>query len=180
MIVISYCDYKSFNIAIIKHKNSPTYIQRQINRILRLYCKYVCVYINNIVIFSQSLKNYIEHLKQVFDTLSRNNISIKSKKIFVNYFIVQLLDQKINKLDFAIVEDKLKTFFLSSFRKVCVNLKLISNLLVDYKSTFLITSTLSNYCKCAKLSFFAKIQQQIMRKSLTLAKLNCKILLSAN
>ena len=38
-----------------------------------------------------------------------NNIFIKSKKIFIDYFIVHLLNQKIDFLELIIVEKKLKT-----------------------------------------------------------------------
>ena len=62
--------------------------------------------------------------------LKANNIFVKSKKNFVNYFIVQLLDQKINSLNLAIVEKKLKTIsrllFLTMLQLLKTYLKFIN------------------------------------------------------
>ena len=44
-------DQENFNVAIMKYKNSSTYVQRQIDRLLREQKKYVRVYVNDIVIF---------------------------------------------------------------------------------------------------------------------------------
>ena len=47
----------------------------------------------------------------MFEMLKANNIFVKSNFFFVNYFIVQLFNQKINLLNLIIVEKKLKIIF---------------------------------------------------------------------
>jgi len=74
-----------------------------------VYRAFARVYVDNIVIFFKFLKKHILHLRQIFDILAINNISIKSKKVFLEYFTVRLLDQKIDSLDLFIFEKKLKT-----------------------------------------------------------------------
>lgn len=54
------------------------------------------MYIDEIVMFSKSLKNYISQLKNIFDKLKANNISIKFKKLFIEYFFVSFLYQRFH------------------------------------------------------------------------------------
>ena len=91
-IVVSHRDQKSFNMIIINYKNSSTYVQRQINHILRKHRNYARVYVNDIIIFFKFLQKHVIHLTEVFDILNANNIIIKFEKAFLNYFIVQLLN----------------------------------------------------------------------------------------
>jgi len=109
LTIVSYREQKFFNIVVIRYKNSFVYIQKQIDRLFRVYRAFARVYVDNIVIFFKFLKKHILHLRQIFDILAINNISIKSKKVFLEYFTVRLLDQKIDSLDLFIFEKKLKT-----------------------------------------------------------------------
>jgi len=86
--MISYRNQKSFNVVVIKYKNSLVYVQRQIDRILCDYRRYVRIYVDNIVIFSKFLTNYKKHLTKIFNTFFVNNIFIKSSKTFVEYLSI--------------------------------------------------------------------------------------------
>ena len=127
--VISYRKQKSFNITIIKYKNSLTYVQRQIDHVLRKHKKYFRVYVNDIIIFFKTLKKYLRHLTEVFDTLNANNIFIKSIKVFIKYSTVNLLNQKINSFDLATAENKFKTIFLLKFSRILQQLKVYLKLI---------------------------------------------------
>ena len=117
LTIISHREQESFNIVVMNYKNSSTYMQRQINRILRFHRKYARAYVNDIVIFSKILKNHVKHLYQTFNTLNLNNIFLQLKKIFIDYSIVQLLNQKIDSFDLTTVEDKLRAIILLKFFK---------------------------------------------------------------
>ena len=123
LIVINHREQKFFNVTIIKYKNSSTYVQRQINRVLKKHRKYSRTYINDIIIFSKTLEKHLRHLIKVFSTLNVNNIFIKSIKIFIEYFIINLFDQKMNSFDLTIVEDKLKIILLLKFSRILQQLK---------------------------------------------------------
>ena len=73
---------------MINYKNSSTYMQRQIYRILRKHYKYIRTYINDIIIFFKTVKKNIYHLIEIFNIFNVNNIIIKSEKVFFDYFIV--------------------------------------------------------------------------------------------
>ena len=82
-------------------------MQRIIDRILRPFRRFCRAYINNIVIFSSSLKEYIRYLIQVFQVLNEMNIYLALNKTFLEYSFMSLLDQRINVLELAIAEKKL-------------------------------------------------------------------------
>ena len=91
----------------MSYKNFFIYVQKQINRFLKLHRVYAKIYVNNIVIFSKILKKHEQYFRQIFITLQINNISIKFEKVFLKYSSVQFLNQK-NKL-FRFCNDKKQT-----------------------------------------------------------------------
>ena len=78
-------------MAIIGYRNSPAYIQRIIDRILRKHREYSRVYIDNIVIFFNFLKEHIRHFESVFSILQAYNLYLSPEKSFVGYSNVALL-----------------------------------------------------------------------------------------
>ena len=50
---MSHRNQKSFNVVVMKYKNSLVYVQRQIDRLFRAYRKFVKTYVDDIVIFSR-------------------------------------------------------------------------------------------------------------------------------
>ena len=83
---------------VINYIENFVYVQRQIDDILKKYCAFVRVYVNNIVIFNKTLIEHFNHLRRMFQLLKKMNIVFKSNKIYFDYFIVVLLKQKINNL----------------------------------------------------------------------------------
>ena len=51
------------------------------------------MYINNIIIFLNSLNNYFKYFYLVFKKLSDYNICLLLKKSFINYLLMTLLSQ---------------------------------------------------------------------------------------
>ncbi len=97
-----------FNVAIIRYKNLPAYIQRQIDRIQKPHRNCTRVYVDDIVIFSRFLEDHLKHLCQIFTPLAQNNISIKSINAFIGYPSVHLLGQKVDSLGLTTAEMKLQ------------------------------------------------------------------------
>ena len=88
-------------------RNSPTYVQKIINRILYSFRHFYKTYIDNIMIFSFSLKKHINYLIQIFQTLAKMNIHFTFNKTFLKYLFVRLLNQRVNALNLIIIEKKL-------------------------------------------------------------------------
>ena len=108
LTVVSHRGQESFNVAVMGYKNSPAYVQRQIDRLLREYRHFARAYVDDIVVFSRTKAEHEAHLRKVFSVLGKNNISIKPTKAFLGYPSVSLLDQKVDSLGLATSEEKLK------------------------------------------------------------------------
>ena len=57
------------------------------------------------------------------------NINLSSKKSFLNYFTIALLNQKINVFDLTIAVEKLKVIIKLNFFYILKNLKIYLNLI---------------------------------------------------
>ena len=108
LTVVSHRGQKSFNVAVMGFKNSPAYVQRQIDRLLRDHRRYARAYVNDIVVFSRTKEEHKAHLRAVFEVLKQNNISIKPTKAFIGYPSVSLLGQKVDSLGLATADEKLR------------------------------------------------------------------------
>lgn len=106
MTIVTHRDKKTFNVAVMKYKNSLLYVQRQTNRVLRSCRNFVRAYIDDVVIFSKFLQEHLENLRSVFDFMLINNISINLKSAFLKYFSMSLLKQHVNSLDLFIEKEK--------------------------------------------------------------------------
>ena len=122
--MINHRDQKFFNVTIMKYKNSFVYVQRQIDRLFRSHRHYVKTYVDDIVIYFKIFDEHKIHLRSIFDMFKINNISIKSEKIFIDYFTIHLLEQKMNFLELTTIEKKLKTIFRLSYFKTLQTLEI--------------------------------------------------------
>ena len=110
---------------LIDYCNLLVYVQRQTDRLLRFFKKFVKDYVDNIVIFLRILLEHISYLRQVFALFKRIEVILKSFKSFLEYLNVQLLGQRvdffrlstsakrltvINKLRFSIILSALETY----------------------------------------------------------------------
>ncbi len=59
---------------------------------------------NNVIVYSSNLEEYLYYLNKIFNLFKRINIVIKSSKIFLDYSIIILLNQKIDNLNFTIAK----------------------------------------------------------------------------
>ena len=121
-IVITHREQETFNVAVMRYRNSSFYVQKQINRVLRFY-NYVKTYIDDIIIYSKSLEKHFAHFREIFNVLKINNISINSKKVYIEYSSINLLNQHVNFFDFAIDEQKLKAIAQFVFLKTLEQLE---------------------------------------------------------
>jgi hypothetical protein len=62
---------------------APSTFQRLMNHVLRKFLgKFVAVYLDDIIIFSTSFEQHIDHVNQVFEALRNATLKIKLKKCF--------------------------------------------------------------------------------------------------
>ena len=183
LTIISHRKQKSFNVIVMKYRNSFVYVQRQIDRFLRFCRLFAKTYINDVIIFSKIQKNHLAHLKKMFQIFQKFNISIKSFKTFFVYSSIRFLSQKmnslnlttdenkfcvINKLKFSIIFRKLKHYFelTNWFRKYVKNYTKMTKSLQNRKTTMLKKSF--SIDESVRRFYFAKtaIQNSIKKKIL--------------
>ena len=120
-IVVSHKEQEQFNVTIMKFKNSSLYVQRKIDNIFRVFRNFARVYVDDIVIFNNTLEKHVVHFHSIFELLNSYDISLFSKKSFFDYFIVAFLEQKMNVFDFIIVVDKLEIIVKLNFFYILKN-----------------------------------------------------------
>lgn len=120
---------ETFNVTVMNFRNSSFYVQRQINRVFRLYKHYTCTYIDDIVIFSQNKDEHLSHLHNVFKTLSNNNIAINSQKAYIDYSSITLLKEQVTFLKLFTNVQKMEIIFNLNFLKTLKQLKTYFNLI---------------------------------------------------
>jgi hypothetical protein len=89
---------------------------------------FVRAYIDDIVIFSKTLEKHLHHLSLLFNRLLSYNVILNSKKVFLDYSSIMLLDQMIDALDLIIVEEKLTVIVNLVFSYTLKKLKIYVDL----------------------------------------------------
>src|SRR5436190_8133424 len=97
--IISYCDLKIISITFISYQESSSYTQCMMNMIFRSHKFFICYYIDDIVIFSKTLKNHLKHLNTVFSLFDELKITLKEVKTHLDYSLIILLGQQVNDFD---------------------------------------------------------------------------------
>lgn len=118
LTVISHRGRESFRVPVMGYRNSPAYVQRMIDTILRPYPygQFCRVYVDDIVIFSSSLEEHIQYLHAIFSTLDTINLHLSPKKSFLAYPSIRLLGEKVDALGMSTAEDKLRAISSLTFQ----------------------------------------------------------------
>lgn len=101
LTVATHRGQENFCRAVMGFRNSPAYVQRKIDTILRAERTFARSYIDDIVIFSRTFEEHLEHLKAVFQKLKSFKIVLSAKKCFLGYPSVGLLGQRVDALGLA-------------------------------------------------------------------------------
>ena len=73
--------------------------------------------------FSKTLKKYKNHLHHLFFLFIERNIVINLKKTFIEFSIIQFLDQKVSFLNLIITEEKMKVITKLKFSRNLTDLE---------------------------------------------------------
>jgi hypothetical protein len=97
-------------VALIGFKNSPAYIQRFIDRVLKPYSTFYRAFIDDIVIYSKSATDHRRHLNTIFDFFKAKKISISPSKSFLAYPSVELLGFRVDGLGLTTTGERVEAF----------------------------------------------------------------------
>ena len=85
--------------------NASTTFQKMINDTLREYLNiFVVVYLNDILIYSETLEKHVNHVQKVLTCLMKKNLRLKSKKC-------EFHKKEVNFLEFVIERHDIKMNF---------------------------------------------------------------------
>ena len=107
LTVMSHRGQEHFNVCTMGFKNSPAYVQRQIDLLLRKY-PWARAYIDDVVIASKTLDEHVQHLQALFQLFASVNISINPKKAFLGYLSIRILGQHVDSLRLSTDAKKLE------------------------------------------------------------------------
>src|SRR5947207_5428514 len=126
--IISYYDLKTVSIIFMSYQESSSYAQHMMNMIFRFHKFFTHCYINDIVIFSKTLKNHLKHLNTVFNLFDKMRITLKKVKTHLDYSSIILLNQQVD--DFDMISSKKQIAVLQDllFLKILKNLKIYLDL----------------------------------------------------
>jgi hypothetical protein len=79
------------NVTIMEYKDSPPYVQRMMDTILRSHRQFARCYVDDIIIFFKTFEKYIEYLNTIFELFNRIGITFKNSKIYLDYPLFILL-----------------------------------------------------------------------------------------
>ena len=65
LTVVSHRGSEQWNVAIMRWKNSPAYVQKKMNGLLREY-PFAKIYIDDVVVFNSSLEKHLRHFEKIF------------------------------------------------------------------------------------------------------------------
>ena len=97
---------------------------------LQSFHSFFQVYINNIIVFSQTLKKHIQYLSLIFSLLIWNFINLFFKKFYLNYSSIALLSQCVNILKLSTLKEKwtviTQLYFSTTLKQLETYLNLIN------------------------------------------------------
>jgi hypothetical protein len=155
LTIISHKEQEQFNVCVMSFKNSSFYVQRQTNLMLKDLREFVRIYMNDIMIFFKNLEDHLMHLRQIFKRLQNYNVTLNSKKVFLEYLSIVLFDQIVNALNLMTAEKKLVAIVNLVFSLTLKKLKIYLDL-IDYLRVY--------------VSWYAQVSLSLQERKILLLK----------
>ena len=106
--VISHRGQEESAVALMGYKGSPPYVQRQTDAMLRPFKHFAKAFVDDIIIYSRTLKEHLFHLRQIFELFRHKRVSLSPTKTFIGYPSVTLLGQRVDGLGMSTSQEKIQ------------------------------------------------------------------------
>ena len=90
-----------WNVMSFGLKNGPSEFQNIMNDILNSFSHFTIVYIDNVLVYSNSINEHWKHLYSFLNTIKRNGLVVSAKKI-------KLFQTKVHFLGYDICEGQIR------------------------------------------------------------------------
>ena len=97
-------------VAQMGFKNTPAYVQRFMDMLLEEHKEYCRVYIDDIVIASNSIDEHLQHLDTIFTLFTTKNIVLSPKKSYLGYPSVELLGFHVDGFGMSTTQERIEAF----------------------------------------------------------------------
>jgi hypothetical protein len=88
-------------------RNGPSVFQRVMNEVFSQYLWiFVLVYIDDIVVYSQTFENHLKHVNWVLQAIETAGLTLSPSKCFLGYQSLLLLGQKVSRLGISTHREK--------------------------------------------------------------------------
>lgn len=124
--------------------NSGAHAQRFMDTALRKVKKFCKAYIDDIIIFSDSFEEHLEHLHEVFSIFLEKGISMSPTKSFIGYASIQLLGFYVDSLGLSTTTDRIQGFCNLCFSRTLKDLE------ADLGSTGFLRHLIPYYAKLSE------------------------------
>jgi len=117
------------------YKNGPSIFQRVMQNILVPFLWiFALVYINDIVIFSLTFEDHVNHLDQVFQVIQASGVTLAVTKCHFGYQSVLLLGQKVSRLGLSTHKKKVDAILQLEEPKNVHDLQVFLGMMVYFSS----------------------------------------------
>ena len=116
--------------------------------------------------------DYITHFRVIFEIFSKYNISIELIKMFLKYFNVTFLEQKINPLSLSTIEERLKVLSMIKFSTTIKNLKYYLKLTKHIRNQIHHYSTIVKFLQNLKINFLKISSNSEQKRNQFTSKIN--------
>ena len=89
-------------------RNGPAVFQRVMNKVLAKFLWiFILVYINDIVVYSRTFSQHVQHLDSVLGAIAQANITLSPPKCHIGYQSLLLLGQRVSQLGISTHQEKI-------------------------------------------------------------------------
>jgi hypothetical protein len=104
--VISHRGQETSRVALMGYHGSPAYVQRFMDNLLKGHSHFCRCFIDDIVVFSKSQEDHIQHLRTTLTLFKEKRISLSGKKTFLGYPSVELLGHRVDGFGMSTTEER--------------------------------------------------------------------------
>jgi hypothetical protein len=97
-------------VCLMGYRNTPAYVQRYMDQLLRPHASFARAFIDDIIIFGDDAEDHLQQLDTIFRLFSEKNISIAPAKSYVGYPSVELLGFYVNGFGLTTTEHRIEAF----------------------------------------------------------------------
>ena len=105
--IVTHRGLEQSKVALMGYKGSPIYTQRIMDRKLSPFRAFCRAFIDDVIIFSKTLEEHVQHLHQIFSLFTELNIALNPKKSCVGFPSITLLGQHVDSFGMLTTAEKI-------------------------------------------------------------------------